>query len=294
MTDLNPERQPSAPVMMNAGDSPPADLPPLRGYTHKDTGRMLLTHYARTRDQEVRRQLILRHQKLVRYVAQRFVNSGESLDDLLQVGNIGLINALDRYDPTQNVTFSTFAVPTIVGEIKRHFRDKTWHIKVPRWLQELSIRAGKAEGALQQRLGRAPTLPEISAEIGASEEETIEALELARNAGVLSLDTPLDREAGHDSGTLADVIGRIDLALQDAETYADLRMALNYLAPRERRVLHHRFFEDLSQAQIARRMGLSQMHVSRLQQRGIERLRALLKEPPALASCRPQQKLHTK
>jgi RNA polymerase sigma-B factor len=238
----------------------------------------LSLQYARTRDPQLRERLILHHQRLVHYVAIRFQGSGESLEDLVQVGNIGLINALDRYDPTQNVKFSTYAMPTIVGEIKRHFRDKTWHVKVPRWLQELSLNARKAQQTLSVRHGRSPTVREIAAEIGASEEQALEALEIGQIASAISLDTRLDPHAGGDSATLADIIGHLDSALYDIEAFTDLRRALECLDVRERQVIHLRFFDELSQAKIARKLNISQMHVSRLQQRALTRLREILAE----------------
>ena len=223
-----------------------------------------------------REELIMHHQKLVHYVAARFLGSGETLEDLIQVGNIGLINALDRYDPSKDVKFSTYAMPTIVGEIKRHFRDKTWQVKVPRWLQELSINARKAQQALTVKLGRSPTVREIAAEVGATEDRTLEALEITHIASTVSLDTRLDAGAGGDSATLMDVIGRQDRGLYDIETYSDLRRAIGLLEPRERQVIEMRFFEDTSQAKIARQLNISQMHVSRVQQRALLHLRSIL------------------
>ena len=240
----------------------------------------LLAHYAQTRDARSRETLILHHQKLVRYVAARFLDSGESMDDLIQVGTVGLILAIDRFDPAQEVKFSTYAMPTIVGEIKRHFRDKTWHVKVPRWLQEMSLSARRAQQALTVRLGRAPLVTEIAEALGASEDETLQALEIAEVAAALSLDTRLDADRGSESATLMDVIGRIDGALHDFEAYSDLRRALDRLEPREREVIHLRFFEELSQAKIARKLGISQMQISRLQKRALQKLHAVLADQP--------------
>jgi RNA polymerase sigma-B factor len=223
----------------------------------------------------------MHHQKLVHYVAARFLGSGETLEDLIQVGNIGLINALDRYDPSKDVKFSTYAMPTIVGEIKRHFRDKTWQVKVPRWLQELSINARKAQQSLTVKLGRSPTIKEIAAEVGATEDRTLEALEITHIASTVSLDTRLDANAGGDSATLMDVIGRSDRGLYDIDTYSDLRRAIDLLDPRERQVIELRFFEEMSQAKIARQLNISQMHVSRLQQRALQHLRAILADEVA-------------
>ncbi len=246
---------------------------------------MLSLEYAQTRDPASREMLILHHQKLVHYVAARFLGSGEALEDLVQVGTIGLINAIDRYDPSRDIKFSTYAMPTIVGEIKRHFRDKTWHVKVPRWLQELSLNARKAQQTLSVRLGRPPTVGEIADHLGVTEEDALEALEITQIASAVSLDTRLSPHSGQDSATLLDMIGRIDSALHDIEAYADLRRALGCLDARERQVLHLRFFDELSQAKIARKLSISQMHVSRLQQRALARLRDILADDPIPAAA---------
>lgn len=226
-------------------------------------------------DQSARHQLILSHQKLAWYIAARFANHGETPEDLAQVAMIGLINAVDRYDPEQGVKFSSFAVPTIVGEIKRHLRDRTWHVKIPRLFLEMSLSARRANKVLAGRLGRPPTVAEIAAEIGASEADALEALEVGRIAQVASLDMPLSRD-DNDGATLADRIGGIDKALHDLDAYADLMHALERLEEREQRVVRLRFFDELSQRQIAKQMGLSQMHVSRLERRALEKLRGLL------------------
>ncbi|MEO7720197.1 MAG: SigB/SigF/SigG family RNA polymerase sigma factor [Capsulimonas sp.] len=256
-------------------DAPRASdrVPPRMGELTLQT---LSFRYAQTRDEAARETLIMHHQKLVHYVASRFIGSGETLEDLVQVGNIGLINALDRFDPSKDVKFSTYAMPTIVGEIKRHFRDKTWQVKVPRWLQELSLNVRKAQQHLVVRLGRPPTVSEIAQEVGATEDRTLEALEICQVASTISLDTRLDANAGGDSATLMDIVGRWDGGLSDIDTYSDLRHALECLDPRERQVIELRFFEDLSQVKIARELNISQMHVSRLQQRALERLRYIL------------------
>jgi RNA polymerase sigma-B factor len=246
---------------------PPAADPHLEHLSHR---------YAQTRDPASREMLILHHQKLVYYVASRFIGSGESLEDLVQVGNIGLINALDRYDPSKDVKFSTYALPTIVGEIKRHFRDKTWQVKVPRWLQELSINVRKSQQHLTVRLGRAPTIREIAVELSATEDRVLEALEITHIANTISLDTRLDASSGAESATLMDIIGRPDSGLNDIDAYSDLRRAIGCLEARERQVVELRFFDDMSQAKIARELGISQMHVSRLQQRALVNLRLIL------------------
>ncbi len=239
----------------------------------------LSNEYARTRNAHIREMLILHHQGLVKSIAARFLNNGETLDDLVQVGNIGLINALDRYNPDQGTRFSTYATPTILGEIKRHFRDKTPGIKVPRWLRELHQAARRASQQLTQELDRSPSVSEVAARLGASEEETLQALESAEALNVLSLDMRLDQGRGvPDSSTLLDLVGCQDGALHDLETFGDLRQAIERLEARERQVISLRFYDEMSQAKIAKKMNISQMHVSRLQQRALRHLRGLLAE----------------
>lgn len=237
----------------------------------------LSREYARTRDPRLREGLILHHQRLVKAIAARFLGAGESLDDLIQVGNIGLINALDRYNPEQGTRFSTYATPTILGEIKRHFRDKTAGIKIPRWLQELHQAARRAGVQMTNELGRTPTVAEIAARVGATEEETAEALESGEAMNLLSLDTRQENYASSDiTPTLLDLVGRWDAALLEFEIYGDLRQAMECLEGREREVIALRFFDEMSQAKIAKKLNISQMHVSRLQQRALKHLREML------------------
>ena len=197
---------------------------------------------------------------------------------LIQVGNIGLINALDRYNPSQGTRFSTYATPTILGEIKRHFRDKTAGIKVPRHLQELHLAVRRATQRLTQELGRTPTNGEIGLRLGVTEDEVETALECGEATNLLSLDTHFDSHAALDSASLLDLVGRIDKTLLEFETYGDLRKAMEALGPREREVIWLRFFDELSQAKIAKQLDISQMHVSRLQQRALKRLREMLSD----------------
>ena len=256
----------------------PAELPTLApGELERMSGE-----YARSRDPRLREALILHHQRLVKSIAVRFLGAGESLEDLIQVGNIGLINALDRYNPHHGTRFSTYATPTILGEIKRHFRDKTCGIKVPRWLQELHHASRRASQQLTAELGRVPTIAEVAARLGATEEETLEALESGEAMNLLSLDTHLDAFGSANSASLWDLVGRTDAALRDFEVYGDLRTALKLLERREREVICLRFFDELSQAKIAKRLNISQMHVSRLQQRALKRLREMLAEDARL------------
>jgi RNA polymerase sigma-B factor len=238
----------------------------------------LSTEYALSRDPKLRDLLVMHHQRLVRSIATRFLGAGEALEDLIQVGNIGLINALDRYNPAQGTRFSTYATPTILGEIKRHFRDKAVGIKVPRWLQELHHATRKASQALTQELGRLPTIGEIAERLGVSEEEVVEALESGEASNLISLDTHLESHGMIDSASLLELVGRVDKTLHEFETYGDLRTAIEALGSREREVIALRFFDEMSQAKIAKKLNISQMHVSRLQQRALKRLREMLSD----------------
>lgn len=241
-----------------------------------DQTEQLFRQYIETRDRRVRDQLVIMHQNLVRFLAGKFANRGEPLEDLVQVGVIGLINAIDRFDPERGTKFSTYATPTIVGEIRRHFRDKAWSLKVPRRLQELNLAANKAADELSQRLGHPPTIDEIAKEVGATEEETLEAIELGNAYDTVSLDSKLSYEGESAPLTLAEFVGDVDGSLQSIETYGDLKQAIDTLEPREKAIIYYRFFRDMSQTEVAKRLNISQMHVSRLQQKAVKRLKEML------------------
>ena len=178
----------------------------------------LSSEYAVTRDPHLREVLILYHQRLVRSIASRYLGGDETLEDLIQVGNIGLINALDRYDPGQGTRFSTYATPTILGEIRRHFRDKSGGIKVPRWLQELQQAIRKVAIELTQALGRAPSSQEVATRLSVPEEHVLLAIDAQEAANLVSLDTRLDSSSSVDSPTLIDILGRLDKTLARSKT----------------------------------------------------------------------------
>ncbi|MDH7570898.1 MAG: RNA polymerase sigma factor SigF [Armatimonadota bacterium] len=226
--------------------------------------------------QEIRDQFILKHRDLVRYLARKFANRGEPLEDLIQVGTIGLINAVDRFEPDRFTKFSTYAVPTITGEIRRYFRDKGWNVKVPRRMKELNLAANRAIDTLSQKLGRSPTYREIAEAVGASEEEVTEALEMGSAYHAVSLDSELESGDETERSTLRDVIGEHDESLRRVELFAQLRDAIDALPERERQVICMRFFRDMSQTEVAKQLGISQMHVSRLQQKALRQLREML------------------
>jgi RNA polymerase sigma-B factor len=241
----------------------------------------LFEEYARTRDADLRERLILAHSNLARYLARKFANRGEPLEDLIQVGMIGLMNAIDRFDPTRGIRFATYATPTILGEIRRYFRDRGWAVKVPRRLQELSLAASKAVDTLTQELDRAPTVAEIAARLEIGEQEALEAMELGDLYALPSLDTALGEDSDDSRGALSDYVGAVDKEMERFERRARLTQALGALPPRERRIIELRFLRGLSQTEVARRLKISQMHVSRLQHRALERLRQVVREQDA-------------
>ena len=238
----------------------------------------LFEEYYRTRDPALREQLILLHMNLVRYLARKYAGRGEPLDDLIQVGTIGLINAIDRFDPERGIRFATYATPTIVGEIRRYFRDRGWSVKVPRRLQEVNLAANRAADRLTQTLERPPTFKEIASAIGSTEEETIEAMELGSIYEPASLDAEIDGDDDSSHTVLGDYVGEEDKEIEALALRSRLQDALGHLAPRERAVVELRFFKALPQIEVAKRLNISQMHVSRLQQRALSKLRQLVKE----------------
>jgi RNA polymerase sigma-B factor len=223
------------------------------------------------RHRQIRDQLVEMHLPLVEYLARRFRNRGEPLDDLIQVATIGLIKSIDRFDLDRGVEFSTYATPTIVGEIKRHFRDKGWAIRVPRRLQEMKLSLTKATAELSQRNGRAPTVAELAAHLELSEDDVLEGLESANAYAAVSLDAP--DIADDDSTAVSDSLGAVDDALEGVVYRESLKPLLERLPAREKNILMLRFFGNMTQSQIAAELGISQMHVSRLLARTLAQLR---------------------
>jgi RNA polymerase sigma-B factor len=225
---------------------------------------------------QARDDLVRLHLPLVEHLTRRFLNRGEHYDDLLQVGTIGLIKAIDRFDSDRGVEFSTYATPTIIGEIKRYFRDKGWAIRVPRRLQELRMQIGTASAELTQSLGRSPTPRELADRVGCSVEEIVEGIESSNAYSTLSLDATDDSDDG--SASMLDALGVDDVNLAHVEIRESLKPLLDRLAPREKKILLLRFFRNMTQSQIAEEIGVSQMHVSRLLNRTLEQLRASLED----------------
>jgi RNA polymerase sigma-B factor len=224
--------------------------------------------FARLRDQAIEAWL-----PLVRHLAQRYAGRGEPTDDLIQTATVGLIKAVDKFDPERGVDFAGYAIPTIIGEIKRHFRDRTWSVRVPRRLQELRLAITEANATLTHSLGRSPHVPDIAVHLGVTEEDVLEGLEGARAYNATSLSTPI----GADGNTeLGDTLGGEDHEFEIAETRLALRPALASLDQREQQILTLRFYGNLTQTEIADQIGISQMHVSRLITRALTKLRAQL------------------
>jgi len=239
----------------------------------KDALLRVFADFAESRDPSLRDQLIEAHLGLAEYLARRFTNRGEPLDDLVQVASLGLVKAVERFDPSRGLEFTTFATPTIVGELKRHFRDKGWAVRVPRRVQELHLRVTRVIDDLSLELGRSPTVPEIAKRAGTTEDEVTEAID----AGSAYRSTSLDAGRGDDdeSPGLLGQLGGIDAELSRAERRAALGPLMSQLTEREQVMLYLRFYEGLTQSEIAKRLGISQMHVSRLLSRSLQQLREL-------------------
>lgn len=222
---------------------------------------------------EARDELVQTYLNLVEYLARQFRNRGEGMDDLIQVGTIGLIKAIDRFDLERAVEFTTYATPTIVGEIKRHFRDKGWAIRIPRRLQELNLKLNEQVNVLTQELERSPTVPELADALGITTEEVLEAMETGQAYSLISLDGMGSDDDDEGSISLLDYVGREDKGYSEAENRCSLQSAYSRLDEREKRILNLRFYKGLTQTEIASVMGISQMHVSRLLRRALTVLR---------------------
>ena len=240
--------------------------------------RRLLERYHRDGDPAAREALVQRFLPLARQLARRYQRGGEPLDDLVQVASLGLLKAIDRFDPDRETAFSSFAVPTILGELKRHFRDKGWAVRVPRDLQELAVKVDRVADEMARELGRAPTPTEIAERTGTTLEQVLEAREASAAYRAVSLDRPRDDD-DEESGGIADSVGIEDPGFSVAEDAATVERLMRVLSEREREVLRLRFEEDLTQSEIGIRVGVSQMHVSRLIRQSVARLREAAKPP---------------
>jgi RNA polymerase sigma-B factor len=272
MSDASPagERRDSSP---NDGDAQPASQSP---NTRED--RRLLIRYHEQGDLQAREELVERFLPLARQLARRYQRQNEPLDDLMQVASMGLVKAVDRFDPARGTAFSTYAVPTILGELKRYFRDSGWAVHVPRGMQERVMKLDQASQELHRRLGRSPSAGELAEELQLTSEEVLEAMEAASAYDAISLEEQRSDSSDSAEPTFADSLGTEEERYELVEYGATIAPTMRALSERERLILHLRFVEDLTQSEIADRIGVSQMHVSRLIRRALARLRAVARE----------------
>ena len=243
-----------------------------------DEDRRLLVRYHRHGDAAAREALVTRFLPLARQLARRYQHGGEPLDDLIQVASLGLLKAIDRFEPSRETAFSSFAVPTILGELKRHFRDRGWSVRVPRDLQELAVKVDRVGDEVGRELGRAPTVDELAKRLDVTAEQVLEAREAAGAYRAVSLDRP--RGDDDDDETVSQTFGAEDPGFGLAEDSATVERLMTVLSEREREVLRLRFAEDLTQSEIGARVGVSQMHVSRIIRQAVSRLRDEAQQTP--------------
>jgi RNA polymerase sigma-B factor len=259
-----------------------ADNPSPGVKEHLAGEKVLLRRHAMNPSPALRAELVGRFMPLARRLASRYAGGAEPFDDLLQVACLGLVKAIDRFDPGRGTTFSTFAVPTILGELKRHFRDRGWSIRVPRDVQERILKVEKALAELPPRLGRSATVSDVAEKLDLTEEEVLEAMHASQGHHSLSLDVSPSVD-GEEPSPLRERIGEVDLGYEAVEYGAAIAPALAEIPERDRKILHLRFVEDLTQREIAAQVGISQMHVSRILRSTLERLRSEA-DPDAVAA----------
>jgi RNA polymerase sigma-B factor len=241
---------------------------------HKDDEERVFAAYAKSRDPVLLEELVERFMPLAKSLAGRYSGGVESYDDLQQVASVGLVNAITRFDPERGFTFATFAVPTILGELRRHFRDRGWSIRVPRDLQERNLEVEKTLNELPTRLGRSPSVAEVAEHMGLEVEEVLEAMEAGTAHHTRSIEAVQGDGEEDDGRALADVLGAEDAGYEAVEYGAAIEPIVARLSERDRRILHMRFVEDRTQSEIAAEIGVSQMHVSRILRSTLNRLRA--------------------
>lgn len=239
----------------------------------------LFEEYCQTRDERLRDVLVERYGQLVSYLANKFANRGEPIDDLRQIAYIGLLKAIERFDPTAGAKFMTYATPTIVGEIKRHFRDKGWMLKVPRRLQETHLALNRASEQLTRNLGRAPLPSELAKALDVPVELVLEALELGQNYSMLSLDVQSGGEDTDKCASLTDFLGEHEAGFDRAEAQVAIKSAFGTLSAQEQIVVYMSYYRNQTQVQIAKRIGVSQMQVSRILHKALTALRKAMSPP---------------
>lgn len=264
--------------LLAAETPPPSATRPHEGWRTRDSDALFI-EYSKTRNEQLRDVLVERYEQLVSYLANKFANRGEPVDDLRQIAYIGLLKAIDRFDPDAGAKFMTYATPTIVGEIKRHFRDKGWMLKVPRRLQETHLAINRVTEQLTRSLGRTPLPAELAKALDVSVELVLEALELGQNYSMLSLDVQSGSEDTERSASLTDFLGERESGFDRAEAQVAVRAAFGALSPQEQRVVYMSYYRNQTQVQIARRIGVSQMQVSRILSRALQTLRRTMSAP---------------
>jgi hypothetical protein len=248
-----------------------------RSIRDKQKTKELFKRYKETGDEQAREQLVLAHLNLARFLASKFKNRGESLDDLVQVATIGLIKAIDRFDISRGLEFTTFATPTIMGEIKRHFRDKGWSVRVPRRLQELSAKVTQVSDKLTEKLQRSPSVDEIAQALGVTVDEVLEAMESAHAYTSVSLDVPQgDDDDGTQSSTVIDKYALVDEDLESSDDRIVLEQAIKDFSEREQQIIRMRFLEGFTQVEIAQKLQISQVQVSRLLRKTLQKFQEKL------------------
>ena len=241
----------------------------------------MIRQYQREGDEEIQAALVDYYSELVETLAAKFSRGAELFEDLVQVGMIGLLAALKRYDPSYGRSFEGFAVPTIIGEIKRYIRDKTWSVHVPRRIKELGPRIKKAVEDLTVRFQRSPRIEEIAEYLGVTPEEVLETMEMGRSYNAVSVDTPIEANSDGSQVTLLDLVGSMDEGFEHVDQKMVLEKAFQVLTERERDIIRMTFFDNLSQKQAGEKLGISQMHVSRLQRRALRKLREAIRIEPS-------------
>ena len=276
MSDSQTSGSPADRDPKEGGEAAPEEKRPQSANTRED--RKLLIRYHTDGDMQAREELVERFLPLARQLARRYQRQNEPLDDLMQVASMGLVKAIDRFDPERGTAFSTYAVPTILGELKRYFRDSGWAVHVPRGMQERVMKLDQASQELHRRLGRSPSASELAQELDLSSEEVLEAMEAASAYDAISLEEQRSESSDSQEPTYADALGSEEERYELVEYGATIAPTMKALSQRERLILHLRFVEDLTQSEIADRIGVSQMHVSRLIRRALARLRAVARE----------------
>jgi RNA polymerase sigma-B factor len=248
---------------------------------HEPDGRELFRRWREDGDKHAREQLVIRHLSLARKLAMRYGRTQEPFDDLLQVASLGLLKAIDRFDPDRGIAFTSFAVPTILGELKRHFRDKGWAVHLPRGLQELVLRIQDADAKLGSVGGRSPTVDEIADYLNIEIEQVLEGLEAIAAHHATSMDQPIETNQDDGTSTPHDMVGTVDEGYALVDTSTSIAAAVKHLRRSDREVLALRYREDLKQSEIAERIGVSQMQVSRILRRATDQLRETVDIEPA-------------